>query len=164
LPGDKEEEEEDEALKDILLLAGDLLDSDDLVDSIMKEGDAGCNVNDDVNPDHNLLELEEDSLTQVQVAAQQQRDELTDIFRRRSKLAAYPTWTARMSEDIFKGVLTRVARIPIGRLFTNDTGSTAAATTFHGCWFQFEQKQCDCMRNQSWNFDASSSRSVAQQL
>lgn len=39
---EEEEEEETRALKDILPLAGDLLDSDDLVDSIMKEsGDAG---------------------------------------------------------------------------------------------------------------------------
>ena len=106
LPVDNEEEEEDEALKDILPLAGDLLDSDDLVDSIMKEGDAGCNVDDDVNPDHNPLELEEDSPTQVQVATQQQRDELTDILLETIEVGGLPNMDCKDVEDIFKGVLT----------------------------------------------------------
>ncbi|XP_046637782.1 histone-lysine N-methyltransferase 2C-like isoform X5 [Daphnia pulicaria] len=108
LAGDNEEEEEDEALKDILPLAGDLLDSDDLVDSIMKEGDAGCAVDDDdVNPDHNPLELEDDSPTQVhQGAGQQQRDELADILLETIEVGGLPNMDCKDVEDIFKGVLT----------------------------------------------------------
>jgi len=104
LAGDNEEE--DEALKNILPLAGDLLDSDDLVDSIMKEGDAECAIDDDINPDHNPLELEDGSPTQVQAAAQQQRDELADILLETIEVGGLPNMDCKDVEDIFKGALT----------------------------------------------------------
>lgn len=121
---DEEEEEEARALKDILPLAGDLLDSDDLVDSIMKEGDAGV-VDGDVDDDQEQSEaLDEATLTDdikpmLQQQQQQQRhgDELTDILLSEhinletmvvvsDSVGGLPNMDCKDVEDIFKGVLT----------------------------------------------------------
>ena len=115
---EEEEEEEAQALKDILPLAGDLLDSDDLVDSIMKEGDAGVDavVDDEEEP---TLEDEPADLKPIQqrpVTHQlQSRDELTDMLLSEhinletmvgDSVGGLPNMDSKDVEDIFKGVLT----------------------------------------------------------
>lgn len=133
---EEEEEEEAQALKDILPLAGDLLDSDDLVDSIMKEGDAGVDggVDDDEDEPSDPLddeiqrqELKPSNLLQSQGVAPSvppqmpvaatQRDELTDILLSEhinletmvvvsDSVGGLPNMDSKDVEDIFKGVLT----------------------------------------------------------
>lgn len=107
---EEDDEEEDQALKDILPLPSDLLaDSDDLVDSIMKEGDAG--VDDEADDDQGADDEDSDLKPGRRGRG---GDELTDILGEHINLdtmvtdnvGGLPNMDCKDVEDIFKGVLT----------------------------------------------------------
>jgi hypothetical protein len=89
-------DEAEAALKDILPLTGELLDSDDLVDSIMKEGGDDLGADDPAGRNG---------------AGASPKDELTDILSDHINLdtmvaEGLPNMDSKDVEDLFKGVLT----------------------------------------------------------